>query len=263
MKNVLVTGGFDPLHSGHIEYFNAAKKLGDKLIVGINSDNWLRRKKGKYFMPFSERRTIIENLSIVDEVINFDDEDNSANEAIETVLSTQDLHFNTKLIFANGGDRSKDDIKEYKKYGNDPRVEMVFGVGGEKRNSSSWLLQEWKFPKTGRAWGYYRILHENGLHVKVKELTVDPGKRLSMQKHQDRAEHWFVTEGKASVYTLNVSSDMELQRIYNAHESLHINQGEWHMLSNETEEPLKIIEIQYGERVVEDDIERVAIRGYD
>ena len=68
---VLVTGGFDPLHSGHIAYFKAAKSLGDKLIVGLNSDEWLTRKKGKPFMPFNERIEIINELSVVDEVISF------------------------------------------------------------------------------------------------------------------------------------------------------------------------------------------------
>ena len=65
-KIVLVTGGFDPLHSGHIELFLKAKELGKKLIVGINSDNWLVRKKGKAFMPFNERVSIIKNLKMVD-----------------------------------------------------------------------------------------------------------------------------------------------------------------------------------------------------
>ena len=80
---VLVTGGFDPLHSGHIEYFKSAKKLGDKLIVGINSDAWLMRKKGRYFMPISERVQIIENLKMIDGVILFNDNDDSATEAIK------------------------------------------------------------------------------------------------------------------------------------------------------------------------------------
>ena len=62
---VLVTGGFDPIHSGHIAYFKAARKLGDKLIVGVNSDAWLNRKKGRAFMPFSERSDIIHNLKMV------------------------------------------------------------------------------------------------------------------------------------------------------------------------------------------------------
>ena len=62
MKVVLVTGGFDPIHSGHIAYFKAARALGDKLIVGVNSDSWLTRKKGRSFMPVNERVTIIENI---------------------------------------------------------------------------------------------------------------------------------------------------------------------------------------------------------
>ncbi len=255
---VLVTGGFDPIHSGHIEYFNEAKKLGDKFIIGLNSDEWLIRKKGRFFMPFEERKAILENIKDVRAVIEFDDSDNTANAAIETVLE-----YGNSVIFANGGDRNETNIPEYEKFANHPFVKFAWNIGGDKKNSSSWILQEWKEPKTKRSWGYYRVLHESGKEVKVKELTVEPGQRLSMQKHEERAEHWFVSEGKASVYTLNVSSDMELDRVYNAHESLHIGSGSWHMLSNETKAPLKIIEIQYGNKCIEEDIERVAVVGYD
>ena len=66
MKIVVVSGGFDPIHSGHIEYFKSAKKLGEKLVVAVNSDEWLINKKGKFFMPFSERANIIKNFSFVD-----------------------------------------------------------------------------------------------------------------------------------------------------------------------------------------------------
>ena len=74
MKLSVVSGGFDPIHSGHILYLEAASKLGDKLIVALNSDEWLANKKGKFFMPFNERKKIIENLQMVDEVIGFDDD---------------------------------------------------------------------------------------------------------------------------------------------------------------------------------------------
>ena len=84
-KIVLVTGGFDPLHSGHIEYFKAAKKLGDLLIVGLNSDSWLARKKGQPFMPFTERQHIIEHLYMVNHCILYDDSDGSSIEAIKNV----------------------------------------------------------------------------------------------------------------------------------------------------------------------------------
>ena len=88
MKIVLVTGGFDPLHSGHIEYFKAAKQLGDELHVGLNSDEWLTRKKGRPFMSFSDRAAIINELSVVDKVISFDDSDNSACGAIYKAMAT-------------------------------------------------------------------------------------------------------------------------------------------------------------------------------
>lgn len=254
---VLVTGGFDPLHSGHIAYFKAAKELGDELWVGINSDEWLVRKKGQAFMPYKERLEIIRNLAMVDDIaICYNDaEQNDACGAIHHVMS---VNANCKIIFANGGDRKPGNVPEEQIYGDNPRVEFAWGVGGDdKKNSSSWILQEWKEPKTIRSWGYYRVLHENGPSVKVKELTVEPGKRLSMQRHEERSEHWFVSEGTAHVYTLNVSSDIELRGIYNEHESLHIPVTEWHQLSNETDKPLKIVEIQYGTNCVEEDIERL------
>ena len=251
-KIVLVTGGFDPLHSGHIEYFKSAKKLGDLLVVGINSDSWLSRKKGAPFMPEQERNGIVKNLSMVDRTIFFNDRDGSAKEAIRDLRA---LYPNDQIIFANGGDRTQENIPEMDV--KDDNLVFAFGVGGEnKMNSSSWILQEWKAPKTERAWGYYRVLHEQDKDVKVKELTVDPGKCLSMQRHKDRGEHWFVTEGTATVYTLNRSTDVELIGTFNKFENLHIGKTEWHQLCNETESPLKIVEIQYGDNCIEDDIER-------
>jgi cytidyltransferase-like protein len=255
MKVVLVTGGFDPLHSGHLAYFEEAKKLGDKLIVGVNSDDWLTRKKGRPFMPFEERASIIREMEIVDKVIGFDDSDDSACQAIFHTLST---HGDIKVIFANGGDRTNTTTPEYKIYGDMPYVDFAFGVGGEdKKNSSSWILDEWKAPKTERTWGYYRVIHEYDQHTKVKELAVPPGNKLSMQRHQERSEHWFIAEGTATVYTINTSStDVETLGVYNQHESLHIPVGTWHQLANEHDTDLKLVEIQYGTNCVEEDIER-------
>jgi len=134
---VLVTGGFDPIHPGHIEYFKAAKELGDELHVGLNSDEWLTRKKGRPFMKLKDRVSIIESLSIVDRVISFDDSDNSACGAIYKTMATNSR---CKIIFANGGDRTNTTTPEYKNYPGINGVEFVFGGGGEnKLNYSRWV----------------------------------------------------------------------------------------------------------------------------
>jgi cytidyltransferase-like protein len=251
-KIVLVTGGFDPLHSGHIAYFECAKKLGDILVVGVNSDAWLTRKKGAPFMPLLERTNIVRNLKMVDYVIDFNDSDGSARHAIQMVRQS---YPQDQIIFANGGDRTDENIPEMDIADTDTK--FVFGVGGfDKANSSSWILEEWKAPRTQRPWGYYRVLHDIP-GTKVKELTVLPGQHLSMQRHQDRAEHWHVAQGIATVYTINRKSDAELLGQFTQFQHIHIDRHEWHQLCNETDQPLKIVEIQYGSSCVEEDIERL------
>ena len=242
-KIVVVSGGFDPIHSGHIKLIKAAKLLGDMLIVGINSDEWLACKKGRAFMPWQERLCILNNLSAVDEVYTFDDEDGTACHLLQQVRA----HYpDSQIVFANGGDRTKDNIPEMSVNG----VEFVFGVGGaNKANSSSWILQEWKAPKTLRPWGYYRVLHDVA-GMKVKELTVDPGKSLSMQKHFKRSEMWCVSEGRCVVNFGDGEQEREL------HEFQHIPVGNWHQLTNPFDKPCKIVEIQYGQNCIEEDIER-------
>ena len=246
---VLITGGFDPLHAGHISYINAAKKLGDVLVVGVNSDDWLRRKKGREFMPSSERINIIQNLKAVDHCILFNDTENHAIEAIRNVKL---MYPGDHVIFANGGDRTANNIPEM----TEPGVEFIFGVGGEdKKNSSSWILQEWKAPKTERQWGYYRVLHEVP-GMKVKELTVNPGKSLSMQKHHLRAEYWIVSEGSAIVNSETVSGYKMPSKVLQKHEEYKVPVEEWHQLTNPFDIAVKIVEIQYGEQCIEEDIER-------
>lgn len=252
-KVVVITGGFDPIHSGHLDYIKAARDLGDILVVGVNSDEWLVRKKGRSFMPFEERVDIVQSIREVDYAIPFDDKDGTAKQAIAWARKAFP---DARIVFANGGDRTSENIPEMDF--EDSNIEFVFGVGGiEKSNSSSWLLQEWKTAKTERKWGYYRVLHENGKEVKLKELTVEPGKFLSMQRHANRSELWFVAEGTATLYTINRSSDAELVGEYGKFSTMHIRTNEWHQLANETEMPLKIIEIQYGEECIEEDIQRI------
>ena len=249
----MLQADFDPIHSGHIRYLEEAKKLGNILVVGANSDGWLQRKKGREFMPFSERATILQSLHMVDFVIGFDDSDGSAKDAIKR---TREMFPKFKIVFANGGDRTIDNIPEMST--DDPNIEFKFGVGGEdKANSSSWILKKWNQPeKTDRQWGYYTVLHECEHHTKVKELVVEPGKSLSMQRHSGRNELWFVSKGIASVFTLDEDGNEKLAGNFGQHDGLRIPVNVWHRLQNGGPDPLHIVEIQFGPQCVEEDIER-------
>jgi cytidyltransferase-like protein len=250
MKIVLATGGFDPVHSGHISYLKAAKELGDHLIVGLNSDEWLERKKGKAFMPWNERLCIVNNLQKVDEVFTFMDDDDTAINFIKQVRA----HYPTdKLIFVNGGDRTADNVPEMVF----DDVEFVFGVGGEdKKNSSSWILEEWKSPKTIRNWGWYRVLDDKSGY-KVKELVIAPGQSLSMQRHKHRAEHWYILKGECTFNVINISSDIEELGKYKENHTITIEKDKWHQACNTTTEPCHILEVQYGDKCIEEDIVRM------
>lgn len=139
-RTVAVSGGFDPVHIGHVRMFNEAKALGDRLIVIINNDHWLRQKKGFVFMPEAERKEIIEAFRAVDEVVL------SGHGPHPTDMSVaDDLRAIAPDVFANGGDRKADQVdlppKEYvvcEELG----IEMVFNVGrGGKVQSSSDLVK--------------------------------------------------------------------------------------------------------------------------
>lgn len=131
---VAVSGGFDPIHLGHLRMFKQARKLGDKLVVILNSDGWLRRKKGAYFMSANERKEIIEQFECVDRVYIHNSVKPHVSDALEKLRPA---------IFANGGDRKNvDDIPEAEvceKLG----IKMVFNVGGKKIRSSSDLLKNY------------------------------------------------------------------------------------------------------------------------
>ena len=245
---VVVTGGFDPLHSGHIAYFKEAKKLGNKLIVGINSDAWLTKKKGSPFLPFNERLEIVSNIDVVDEAIGF--EDDELNSATDAISQTIQRYPNNKIVFANGGDRGSKNTPEMDKFNSNDNVIFEFGVGGDfKMNSSSWILNSWKGAKEFRPWGWYRVIDSSDDH-KVKEIQVNPHSRLSLQSHEKRSETWTVIKGEA-VVVIN-----ENETTLKVNQSIFIPVGSKHRLENNTEQPLNIIEIQTGSYFGEDDITR-------
>ncbi len=132
---VAVSGGFDPIHFGHVRYFQAARKLGTKLQIWLTSDEWCVRKKGYVFMSYAERKEILEALSCVDEVLP------QINE--ETDTSVESLHHYRPDIFAKGGDRTLNNIPLTEREACESLgIDLRFGVGGPKIQSSSWLVNK-------------------------------------------------------------------------------------------------------------------------
>lgn len=138
---VAVSGGFDPLHIGHVNLLQEAKTLGERLVVILNNDNWIRQKKGYVFMPENERAAILQAIRFVDDVI-----------ITAHFQKPQDMSVCAELeklrpdIFANGGDRVAQNIPEYalcETLG----IKMIFNVGGGKIQSSSDLIRQVKSAK--------------------------------------------------------------------------------------------------------------------
>ena len=138
-KNVIImSGGFDPVHKGHLRMFREASWLGHQVIVGLNSDEWLTRKKGKPFMSWSERAEILEGFKYVNQVWSMDDSDDTASDIIKQVSKSY-KDKDVQIYFANGGDRGKGNVPELDVC-KDLGVEMLWGIGGGKIQSSSWLI---------------------------------------------------------------------------------------------------------------------------
>jgi cytidyltransferase-like protein len=189
MKIVAVSGGFDPIHIGHIRLFKDAKKLGDKLVVILNNDNWLIAKKGYIFMPQEERKEIIKALEYVDEIIITTHGQNPKDMSV-----CKELKEIQPNIFANGGDRKEENVPEVevcKELG----VEMVWNVGGEKMKSSSGLLNNYRkesytaskfFMK--KPWGkMWRLIKTKKIWLKIIAVK----SKTSLQSHTERTE-WHI-----------------------------------------------------------------------
>lgn len=261
MDVAILSGGYDPIHEGHIESFKAAKRLHDTVIVGCNTDEWLCRKKGFNFMPQSTRIDILKAIRYIDDVVVFDDRDGTAYDLITKVVAMHPI--NTKIYFCNGGDRCVDNIPEKDicyKLG----VDILDGVGGtNKLNSSSDILNSFKRTFYGideeysvtRQWGNFTVLYNKS--IKVKILKLNPGKSISLQYHNFRNEYWNVIEGDGIAVLRSPDTHLHKNIVVKEGSTIFVPKKFVHKLTNTSSFcDLCVIEVQTGTYFGEDDIKR-------
>lgn len=247
-KWVAVSGGFDPVHIGHVRMLNAAKALGDRLVVIVNNDNWLRTKKGFVFMPEEERAELLSHLVPVDRVVLTQHTPHDSDMSVCKVL--KELR---PKVFANGGDRVSDNVPEVAVC-KELDIEMAFNVGdGGKIQSSSWMIASAvEALKTNeRPWGTFKNHHAMpGVHLKT--LHVNPQSRISLQNHQHRSETWILVSGEATAIVGDSLNELR-EVLLKINEPFYVPAGMIHRLASKTGGTL--VEISYGE-FDEEDIER-------
>ena len=244
----LVSGGFDPVHVGHLRMFQDAKKLSDNVILLLNNDEWLIKKKGKQFMNQNQRKEILDEFSSISEVIIQKSNDKSSSKAIEDFVNNNP---NKKICYCNGGDRSNIKNIHESEICRKLDVDLQFGVGGVvKIESSSELTKNYLGNVEKRPWGNYHIIAKN-TGYQIKEIKVSQGSKLSLQKHKNRSEFWQIVKGKSKI-TIEESEHYLKEREY-----IYIPKNTVHRIENIGKEDLIFIEIQLGENLKEDDIIRL------
>ena len=252
--HILVSGGFDPIHSGHINLINNAAEYGEVIVI-LNNEKFLEDKKGYSFMTVEERVIILENLKNVYKVFVSIDDDHTVCKSIKYLANSS--KYNIKY-FANGGDRKNvNDVPE-SKVCIDNNIETIFNIGGEKSESSSSLTQKF-FEKMllnknhekiyRKPWGYYINLISEGDYI-VKKLFLKTDEELSKQSHHHREEHWVVVKGEVDV--LNGKHRGK----YSQGDYIYIEKGIVHKIANPYGADAVIIEIQLGNILSESDITR-------
>ena len=244
----LVSGGFDPVHVGHLRMFQDAKRIADKVILLLNNDEWLTKKKGKPFMNQNQRKEILEEFKSISEVIIQTSSEPSSNLAIEEFVKKNP---DKSICYCNGGDRNNiKNIRETeicKKL----NVNLEFGIGGEKKiESSSDLTKNYLGEIEKRPWGNYHIIAKN-LGYQIKEIRVSKNSKLSLQKHKNRAEFWQIIRGNCIVTVGEENYNLE------DNNNIYIPKDTFHRIENTGNQELVFIEIQLGIDIKEEDIVRI------
>ncbi len=244
----IVSGGFDPVHVGHLRMFQDANKLADKVIVLLNNDDWLIKKKGKPFMSQEQRKEILKEFISISEVIIQKSSEKSSNLAIKEFAAKNP---NKKICYCNGGDRSNiKNILEAKMCA-ELNIELEFEIGGkEKIESSSQLTKNYLGNVEKRPWGNYHIIAKN-TGYQIKEIKVNQNSKLSLQKHKSRSEFWQIVKGKSKIII------EEKEYFLKEKEHIYIPKNTIHRIENIGKEELIFIEIQLGENLKEEDIIRL------
>lgn len=254
---VIVSGGFDPIHEGHIQYLKEASYLGKSVICILNNDEFLKRKKGYSLLNYDAREAILKSIRYVDFVVKQSNTESSdvcddiRNIYEENIL----LNDSTSIVFAKGGDRFNGEVPETeicKKLG----IPIIDGLGLKINSSSkigSDLLSNIEASKViNKPWGNYKVI-ESAKDYQIKILTVNPNSRLSLQSHKNKSEFWYVLKGTASYH-------LEDEFAYlNTGFNLFIPHTKKHRLCNPTNEILQVLEIQKStnnECILETDIIR-------
>ena len=257
---VIVSGGFDPLHEGHLEMIKEAAKLG-KVLVIVNTDKFLLAKKGFHLQNESLRSQIMQSLSNVHESIVSIDKDMTVN---STLTKIRKKYPDQKLIFANGGDRTNTDSVPESLMCKNLNIDMKFNIGGEKINSSSKIFEnaETQFFSSldplknidiKKPWGSYKNLFKNKDFL-IKVIIIKPGAELSRQYHEHRKEVWIMLRGKLFLQINNESITL-LPGDY-----IGIDKKSIHYAKNYSDSDAVFAEVQFGDKISEGDIVRVLDR---